>query len=389
MSVLNQFKPKFLEKNPKLDVEIMTESFASYKTKLKTLTDNGQSPDIIQVWPGDFVELKKNEYVIDLNQYFKKDNIVQNEVLFGETIKMTTLNGKLLAVPAYIDNMTIYYNKKWFDDAKVPYPTENWTWEQFLDIAKKLQTYAADPKKYGSIIPFQLDYIEPLVMGKGGSYFSPDGGTTSGFIDGKPSIEAFKWVADLIRVHKLSPVITGKTAYKSNDWLKNGTAAMIMNWSSFANFDADIRKGLKEGAYGIVGLPKFQDGKRANTAQMYGLAIPAKSNNKEEAWSFIRDLTIKPLQATQAMSDNGFIGTKALVKALEETQKDPIKGIIFNEFNYVQPNAYFKSANWFNIMDKNVDKTLLEFINSDAPVEGMLASIAGVIDTEVKKSNPQ
>ena len=38
--------------------------------------------------------------------------------------------------------MIIYYNKKIFDEAGVPYPptkwTEAWTWDEFVNVAKKL-----------------------------------------------------------------------------------------------------------------------------------------------------------------------------------------------------------------------------------------------------------
>ncbi|MBT2700642.1 extracellular solute-binding protein [Bacillus sp. ISL-40] len=35
-----------------------------------------------------------------------------------------------------MDSVGLYYNKKLFDDAGVPYPDENWTWADIEKVAK-------------------------------------------------------------------------------------------------------------------------------------------------------------------------------------------------------------------------------------------------------------
>ena len=49
-----------------------------------------------------------------------------------------TVNGKVLGVPALVDNLALVYNKTLFDQAGVPYPTAQWTWNDFRAAAKKL-----------------------------------------------------------------------------------------------------------------------------------------------------------------------------------------------------------------------------------------------------------
>ncbi len=43
--------------------------------------------------------------------------------------------------------MVMFYAKKIFDDAGVPYPKDDWTFDQFVETAKKLTN--ADKKKFG------------------------------------------------------------------------------------------------------------------------------------------------------------------------------------------------------------------------------------------------
>ena len=46
---------------------------------------------------------------------------------------------KVYGLPAYVDKALTIYNKDLFDKANIPYPTaEDWTWEKFIEIGKKL-----------------------------------------------------------------------------------------------------------------------------------------------------------------------------------------------------------------------------------------------------------
>ena len=47
------------------------------------------------------------------------------------------------AVPAFIDNLAVVYNKEIFDQAGVDYPSDDWTWDDFLATAAKLN----DPER--------------------------------------------------------------------------------------------------------------------------------------------------------------------------------------------------------------------------------------------------
>ena len=52
---------------------------------------------------------------------------------------MATLEGgKVIGIPALVDNLALIYNKKLFDAAGEAYPTDDWSWEQFRATAKKL-----------------------------------------------------------------------------------------------------------------------------------------------------------------------------------------------------------------------------------------------------------
>ena len=52
----------------------------------------------------------------------------------------------LQEIPKDKDNGLLVYNKEMFDAADVPYPTDDWTWEDLADASKKIHD---ETGKYG------------------------------------------------------------------------------------------------------------------------------------------------------------------------------------------------------------------------------------------------
>jgi len=88
-----------------------------------------------------------------------------------------TFDGKVLGVPALIDNLAIVYNKSLFDAAGLSYPTDQWTWDDLRAAAKALTDPAT--KQFGFSYPMDASedtvwhYI-PLLWQNGGSILTPD-----------------------------------------------------------------------------------------------------------------------------------------------------------------------------------------------------------------------
>ena len=61
--------------------------------------------------------------------------------------QVATVNGKIVGIPALVDNLALVYNKKLFQQAHMAYPTANWTWNDLENAAKKLTNPAT--KQFG------------------------------------------------------------------------------------------------------------------------------------------------------------------------------------------------------------------------------------------------
>ncbi|HMK91550.1 MAG TPA: ABC transporter substrate-binding protein [Thermoleophilia bacterium] len=115
-------------------------------TKLQTALAAGKAPDISYQYGSSMALLAKLPQVVDLTSRVNEPSFGWNDFFPAERLA-TTVNGKVLGVPALVDNLAIVYNKKLFDQAGVSYPTADWTWTDFRDAAKKLTNPAA--KQFG------------------------------------------------------------------------------------------------------------------------------------------------------------------------------------------------------------------------------------------------
>src|SRR5690606_9224478 len=61
----------------------------------------------------------------------------------------TERHGETYLVPLQLATMVMFYAKQPFDEAGIPYPTDDWTFEEFIDIAEKLTDTSGDIKRWG------------------------------------------------------------------------------------------------------------------------------------------------------------------------------------------------------------------------------------------------
>lgn len=101
--------------------------------KLDAALAAGNAGDVIMLSP-DWRGLR-SKWFEDLTPYVERDNL-DLESLFtpGVDDGYVLPDGKRDGMPTTASDFMIAYNKKIFDEAGVPYPTEDWTWDDFCDI---------------------------------------------------------------------------------------------------------------------------------------------------------------------------------------------------------------------------------------------------------------
>src|SRR5205807_1343310 len=78
---------------------------------------------------------------VDLTSYVKDPSFGWSNFWQAER-NVATVNGKVIGVPALVDNLALVYNKRLFAQAGLAPPTSSWTWSDFENAAVKLTNSA-------------------------------------------------------------------------------------------------------------------------------------------------------------------------------------------------------------------------------------------------------
>lgn len=125
----------FEKENPEIKVKVTTIA-DKYETKLQTMIAGKQAPDVMQVAENGMGFASKGAF-IDLTDKVK-DAGIDTEKKWGDITAQYTYDGELFGLPDRGGCTVAYYNKDLFDAAGVPYPTDDWTLDDYYSAVEKL-----------------------------------------------------------------------------------------------------------------------------------------------------------------------------------------------------------------------------------------------------------
>ena len=144
--------------------------------KVLTAVKGGSPPDIAYLYGSWAPNVAQIPGVADLTQVVRQAGVNWND-FFARERDVATVNGKVIGIPALVDNLAVVYNKKLFAKAGLPLPSANWTWQDFVNDARKLTQSSV--KQYGTayVTPGTEDSVwhwEALLWEAGGSLLTAD-----------------------------------------------------------------------------------------------------------------------------------------------------------------------------------------------------------------------
>lgn len=211
------------------------------------------------------------------------------------------VNGKVKAVPAFLDAGAMYYRKDLLEKYGEQPPK---TWEELTRIANKIQTgERAEGKKNFWGFVFQgksyegltCDALEWIASYKGGTFVDKDGKIT---VNNAQAAKALNNAAGWIGT--ISPKgVLGYMEEESRAVFQNGDAAFMRNWPYAYVLAQDPTSPVK-GKIGVIPVPKGgDDGQHAATLGGWQWAVSTYSQHPEAAIQLIRILTDAESQKVQ------------------------------------------------------------------------------------------
>jgi multiple sugar transport system substrate-binding protein len=108
------------------------------RQKVTAALASGAYPDIAYIFGSDLANLARSDKVLDLTDDVKQPGFGWDDY-YAPAKAATTVNGRVRALPALIDDLEVVYDKKLFKQMGVSEPPAGgWTWEQFEATAAQL-----------------------------------------------------------------------------------------------------------------------------------------------------------------------------------------------------------------------------------------------------------
>lgn len=98
--------------------------------------------------------------VLDLKDWV--ENELDTELYTNALYSGMDTEGHLWGVPHALNSAAVIYNKEVFDEKGIAYPTDDWTWQEMLDLAQKL-TFDRDGD--GKVDVYGISYTSNITLG--------------------------------------------------------------------------------------------------------------------------------------------------------------------------------------------------------------------------------
>ncbi|HEU4323933.1 MAG TPA: extracellular solute-binding protein [Roseiflexaceae bacterium] len=280
---------RYAEINPELKINLTTvaEPNNNFYPKLQTAIAGGKPPHLASFQGWEWQTYADRGLLQPLDELIARDKLGPIYEQDIPALKDTTArNGQRFLVPLQLATMVMFYARKPFDQAGIAYPTDDWTYAQFVDAARRLTDLSGDTKRFG----FQTNgnwfrdihwirstgkrEFDSLVDPRRASFNQPE------------LVEIIQQVAqDFQYGQQISPKPADLQGGANT--INTGNSAMKYEgpWFLSQLNSPKLRQDGKEVPFDVVLMPQGADAGRPHRGWSEGVAI-FKSDRVEQAWAF-------------------------------------------------------------------------------------------------------
>ena len=292
---------RFNATHPKIHVTVQNYGNADYALqKVLTAIRGGAYPDIAYLYGSWAANIARSPTAVDLSSRIKEPGVNWNDFWPAER-QAVQVGDKVIGMPALVDNLALVYNKKLFDQAGIPYPTANWTWDDFRAAAQKLTDPSAKQFGWAYVADGSEDTVwrfDALLWQAGGDILNSD--NTKAEFNSPAGVQAATLLQQMATVDHSVYLDNGNGNYAN--LFNSGKIAMLFTgpWdlSSFPDVD-----------YGVQVLPGLTNHQTISGPDQWVL-FDNGSERTQAAWTFLKWFT-SPQQAMIWSTQTGDLPIRA------------------------------------------------------------------------------
>lgn len=285
----DKFVEVYKAKKPNVTVNVTTvaDPGNNFYTKLQTMVAGGTAPDVSSFQGWEWQTYADKDLLAPIDDYIARDKFTDPYPQGVLSIEQSTVrNGKKYLIPLQIGTMVMFYAKKPFQDAGIPFPTDDWTMEEFLDLAKRLTDTSGTSKKFG--IQANGNWFRDIgwIRATGKQEFDNLVDPKKAMFNQPEIVRMVQTVAyDFYHTIKCSP--TPADLEGGANTIDTGNCAMKYEgaWYFPRLNSPDLRSQGKQVEFDVVLMPKGADAGRPHRGWAEGIVV-MKGSKIADAWDF-------------------------------------------------------------------------------------------------------
>lgn len=222
----------FEQLNPDIDVVPEYTGWDGYWDRLAAQAAGGNLPDVMQQDYKYLYQYYESNLLLPLDPFFES-GLIDIRGVDESVLSSGRINGQHYGLSLGSNAYAILYDPEMFARAGIAAPGVDWTWEDFVDIARQIRqrlgvfAITAMPMTMANVSGF-----EHYLRQHGQTLFTADG-TALGYDDDRYFVEFYKMDIDLTREGVLAPPeIRLENPTVENDLIVTGRAAMASYWTN-------------------------------------------------------------------------------------------------------------------------------------------------------------
>jgi len=305
--------PEFEKQNPDIKVEVQQMPWTAAQEKLITAVASDNTPDLCQLgntWIPQFTALNA---IIPLHNLVSKSLSVKEQNYFEGIWETNVLDDKVYGIPWYIDTRLMFCRMDVFK--KVGYNEPPESWEELLDLSRKIKALHPDEEKYAIYLPTN-EWASFVIFGLQTGVELLKEHNTLGNFSSNGFTEAFSYLTDYHK-ENLAPIGISQVTNVYQAFADEYFCIYISGPWNIPEFKKWMKGSLSD-SWMTAPLPGYKNEyPGVSLAGGSSLVVFNNSEHKEEAWRLIEFLS-------QPSSQVEFYKLLNDLPAIKEAWKDPI-----------------------------------------------------------------
>ncbi len=345
------------KQNPDLKVELRTAPWGDFFTKLTTnmACVTGMNSGMLSSYTDGFVPL--------IDEDLKAAGLAKDDFAEG-SLEILSNKGEMYGVPFDVSTMLTYYNADQLTAAGATAPKAGWTFDDFVDTAKKATTDG----KYGFGIGMGDFQWQALPIAKSGVQPASQDGKLQ--LTDPKFADAAEWYAGLVTKEKVAaPVASASDGGWGENQFSSGNAAMAVDgtWNAvgYLNNDAGFTAGLAP-------LPTGDNGDLSLILGS-GYGIAKTCENKEAALKVLGSLLSKDSQDYIAKSGRSYPARAESQPLYFESIDEKYRAQVQEAFDaaFANVQGQYVTDNWSKV-GQYIQPELVSVYNGQADMKTVL-----------------